>query len=129
MKIEPARICSAHRASAPSAGEFPRPVTPALLRRRRWRSFATAGAFVQTFIIQFNAAALREQWRNEFTPSSTDFWIVNLFFHRATSPPRWICSGDSRRSSISPFITCTSTLFLLALMIQMNTRIAAVKQL
>lgn len=27
--------------------------------------FATAGAFVQTFTIQFNAAALREQWRNE----------------------------------------------------------------
>jgi hypothetical protein len=48
--------------------------------------FCHCWIFLQTFGVQFNAAALGKQWRYEAYPSSIDFWMVNSIFRRATSP-------------------------------------------
>ncbi len=91
---------------APSAGEFPAPGAAARIApcRRRWRSFATAGAFCSDVLSSLTPQRFREQWRNEaITPSSIDFWIVNsIFSPRDITSPRWICVAADSRSSISP---------------------------
>ncbi len=88
--------CSAHQASRSIAGRISAPGYGHTAHRQQLQSSATAGLLVQTFTIQFNAAALRKKWRMRLTPSSIDFWIVNSIFSPPTSPDRGEYAAEIR---------------------------------
>ncbi len=88
--------CSAHQASRSIAGRIPAPGYDHTAHRQQLQSSATAELLVQTFTIQFNAAALRKKCVMRLTPSSIDFWIVNSIFSHATSPDRGEYAAEIR---------------------------------
>ncbi len=97
MKIQfQSSSCSAHQASRSIAGRISGTRYGHTAHRQQLQSSATAGASVQTFTIQFNAAALRKKWRNELTPSSIDFWIVNSIFSPRDTPDRGEYAAEIR---------------------------------
>ncbi len=67
MKIElqPGILLGAPGFQRHRRANFRHPVTPALFAGGDGDLLPLLALFVQTFTIQFNAAALREQWRNE----------------------------------------------------------------
>ncbi len=128
MKIElqPGILLGAPASSA-IGGRISGTRLPRIVRRRRWRSFCHCWRFCSDVHIQFNAAALREQWRNEAYTQFDRFLDSKFIFHRAHHRPVGYAAATT--TSISAFITLHSQRFLLALMISAsNTRITAVKQ-